>query len=60
VWWLRRRAAARVVSDLAPDVAGLQEVRPLQLRYLRRRLVQLRLLEDLEDEQGMLSVLGNA
>ena len=35
---MRRRSTARVVDDLASDVAGLQEVRPLQLRYLRSRL----------------------
>jgi endonuclease/exonuclease/phosphatase family metal-dependent hydrolase len=43
-WWLRRSATARVIADVAPDVAGLQEVRPLQLRYLRRRLPQYRFL----------------
>jgi hypothetical protein len=31
---------------------------PAQLRYLRRRLVQLRLLQDLEDDDGMMTVLG--
>ncbi len=28
----------RAIERIGPDVAGLQEVRPLQLRYLRRRL----------------------
>ena len=33
---------------------------PVQLRYLRRRLVQLRLLSHPEDDAGPLSVLGAA
>lgn len=32
---------------------------PTQLRYLRHRLVQLHLLEDLEDDDGMMTVLGS-
>jgi hypothetical protein len=32
---------------------------PAQLRYLRHRLVQLHLLDDLEEEDGMLAVLGS-
>ena len=33
---------------------------PTQLRYLRHRLVQMHLLADLEDEDGMMTVLGTA
>ena len=32
---------------------------PTQLRYLRHRLVQLHLLQGLEDDEGMLAVLGS-
>lgn len=35
---MRRRATAQAIQEIAPDLAGLQEVRPLQLRYLRRAL----------------------
>ncbi len=35
---MRRRAAAAAIEEIAPDVAGLQEVRPLQRKYLQRRL----------------------
>ena len=31
---------------------------PAQLRYLRHRLVQLHLLQGLDDEDGMLTILG--
>lgn len=34
----------RAIREIDPDVAGLQEVRPLQLRYLRRRLPEYRFL----------------
>lgn len=37
---MRRSATARVIEEIGPHLAGLQEVRPLQLRYLRRRLPQ--------------------
>lgn len=37
-WWLRRRATVEAIRAVAPDVAGLQEVRRLQLRYLAARL----------------------
>ena len=32
---------------------------PAQVRYLRVRLVQMRLLADLHDEDGLLAVLGS-
>ena len=32
---------------------------PAQLRYLRHRLVQLHLLEGLDDDDGMMTVLGS-
>jgi hypothetical protein len=32
---------------------------PSQLRYLRLRLVQMHLLDDLEDDDGMMTVLGS-
>ena len=32
---------------------------PMQLRYLRQRLVQLHLLEGLDDNDGMMTVLGS-
>ncbi len=38
IWWLRRRATVEVIRAAVPDVVGLQEVRPTQLRYLRREL----------------------
>jgi hypothetical protein len=31
---------------------------PTQLRYLRHRMVQLRLLQDVDDEDGVMTVLG--
>lgn len=31
---------------------------PTQLRYLRHRLVQMHLLQDLDDQDGMMTVLG--
>jgi len=31
---------------------------PAQLRYLRHRMVQLHLLQDLDDEEGPLTILG--
>lgn len=33
---------------------------PTQLRYLRHRLVQMHLLEGLDDQDGMMTVLGSA
>lgn len=38
MWWLRRRAVVEAIRRPQPDVIGLQEVRPWQLRYLRSRL----------------------
>lgn len=38
VWWLRRTNTWRVIQALEADVLALQEVRPGQLRWLRRRL----------------------
>jgi endonuclease/exonuclease/phosphatase family metal-dependent hydrolase len=38
LWWLRRRSTVGAIAGLVPDVAGLQEVRPVQMRYLARRL----------------------
>jgi endonuclease/exonuclease/phosphatase family metal-dependent hydrolase len=38
MWWLRRRAAVKVIENLRAHVIGLQEVRPGQLRYLTRKL----------------------
>ena len=35
-WWFRRPACVQAIRDLAADVVGLQEVRPGQLRALRR------------------------
>jgi hypothetical protein len=32
---------------------------PTQLRYLRHRLVQLHLLQALDDDEGMMTVLGS-
>lgn len=43
-WWLRRSATRAAIESLDADIVGLQEVRPLQLRYLRRRLTQYRFL----------------
>lgn len=37
-WWFRRRSALEAIRRPDPDVAGLQEARPLQVRYFRRRL----------------------
>ena len=37
-WWWRRRACAAGIRGFEADVVGLQEVRPLQLAYLRRAL----------------------
>ena len=37
-WWFRRRATVAAIRAVAPDVAGLQEVRRLQLRYLAAQL----------------------
>ena len=37
-WWLRRSATVDVIRAVAPDVAALQEVRRLQLRYLAAQL----------------------
>jgi endonuclease/exonuclease/phosphatase family metal-dependent hydrolase len=39
-WWLRRRAAVETIRDLRAEIVGLQEVRPVQLRYLARHLPQ--------------------
>ncbi len=41
LWWLRRRATVEAIRRARPDVGGLQEVRPGQLRYLRSRLGEL-------------------
>jgi len=38
IWWLRRSNSWRVIQSLEADVLALQEVRPSQLRWLRRRL----------------------
>jgi len=38
VWWRRRRFCVAAIRSLEADVIGLQEVRPRQLAYLRRRL----------------------
>jgi endonuclease/exonuclease/phosphatase family metal-dependent hydrolase len=38
LWWLRRRACVAAIRQLGADVLGLQEVRPPQVRYLRRSL----------------------
>lgn len=37
-WWLRRGATVDAVRSVAPDVAGLQEVRRLQLGHLKSEL----------------------
>lgn len=37
-WWLRRKACVAAIRRLGADVLGLQEVRPDQVRYLRRAL----------------------
>lgn len=37
-WWLRRAATVDAVRSVAPDVAGLQEVRRLQLGHLKGEL----------------------
>ena len=37
-WFLRRRAVVATIREVGPDVAGLQEVRRLQLAYLRAQL----------------------
>ena len=37
-WWFRRRSTVAAIRAVAPDVAGLQEVRRLQLRYLTAHL----------------------
>jgi endonuclease/exonuclease/phosphatase family metal-dependent hydrolase len=37
-WWLRRKATVETIRTVAPDVAALQEVRQLQLRYLTAQL----------------------
>lgn len=38
IWWFRRRATVEAIREVAPDIAGLQEVRRLQLLYLRSQL----------------------
>lgn len=37
LWWRRRRALDRVVADVDADLWALQEVQPMQRRYLQRR-----------------------
>ena len=38
-WWgFRRKAACAAITALAPDLVGLQEVRPMMVRDLRRHL----------------------
>jgi endonuclease/exonuclease/phosphatase family metal-dependent hydrolase len=37
-WWFRRRSTVAAIRDVMPDLAGLQEARPLQVRYLAARL----------------------
>lgn len=37
-WWFRRRNTLRVLQELHADVVSLQEVRPNQLRWLRKKL----------------------
>ncbi len=43
-WWLRRRATVDAIRAVAPDVAGLQEVRRAQLRYLAAQLPDYEIL----------------
>ncbi len=43
-WWLRRRATLEAIRAVAPDFAGLQEVRRMQLRYLAKRLPEYGIL----------------
>lgn len=38
VWWLRRHRLIAVLRSLLLDLVALQEVRPVQLRWLRRRM----------------------
>jgi endonuclease/exonuclease/phosphatase family metal-dependent hydrolase len=38
LWWLRRGATLAMIEALDADVVALQEVRPAQLAWLRRRL----------------------
>lgn len=37
-WWFRRSSVRTAIEATGADIIGLQEVRPLQLRYLRKRL----------------------
>ena len=37
-WWFRRGATVAAIRGPRPDLVGLQEVRPGQLRYLRHKL----------------------
>jgi endonuclease/exonuclease/phosphatase family metal-dependent hydrolase len=51
-WPFRRRAFAAAVAALEADVVGLQEVRPNQLRYLRRRFPTAELVGRGRDADG--------
>lgn len=51
-WLLRRRSCIDAIAALQADVVGLQEVRPGQLRYLRRRFPAATLLGDGRDAGG--------
>ena len=37
-WFLRRGAVVDAIREIGPDVAGLEEVRRLQLGFLRTHL----------------------
>jgi endonuclease/exonuclease/phosphatase family metal-dependent hydrolase len=52
MWWLRRRACVAAIRELAADVVGLQEVRPIQLGYLRRRFPGAAVLGAGRDRRG--------
>ena len=43
-WWFRRRATVAAIRAVAPDIAGLQEVRRLQRRYLVAELPEYELV----------------
>jgi endonuclease/exonuclease/phosphatase family metal-dependent hydrolase len=51
-WFLRRRACVAAIRVLQADVVGLQEVRPGQLRYLRRALACAQLVGAGRDADG--------
>jgi endonuclease/exonuclease/phosphatase family metal-dependent hydrolase len=51
-WPWRRRACAAAIEHLGADVVGLQEVRPSQLRYLRRRFRSARFYGRGRDADG--------